>query len=204
MKSIEIVSIILSQRKTYRFIVVLNAIKSIKKFYFIVFVDFWNLSNVSSRINVFNSFRKFFVIQFQFQHCKKWVFRWEFKNYKKNLFWTNSIYAKFKKLIYTLRILWFSQFCIKTNKYFFDVQNYLKKMRLIWIVFCIFDNLIFFLKNEKNVNSKLRDIFKINEQNNQYSKNVCEKNSIELKNKKFIIQNVVIKQNIENDAKIEN
>ena len=77
-------------------------------------------------------------------------------------------------------------------------------MRLIWIVFCTFDNLIFFLRNKKNVNSKLRNIFEMNEQNDRYSKNAYKKNSIEFKNEKLIIQNVVIKQNIENDTKIEN
>ena len=44
----------------------------------------------------------------------------------------------------------------------------------------------------------------MNEQNDRYSKNAYKKNLIELKNKKLIIQNVIIKQNIENDTKIEN
>ena len=44
----------------------------------------------------------------------------------------------------------------------------------------------------------------MNEQNDRYSKNAYKKNSIEFKNEKLIIQNVVIKQNIENDTKIEN
>ena len=50
----------------------------------------------------------------------------------------------------------------------------------------------------------MRNIFEMNEQNDRYSKNTYEKNSIELKNEKLIIQNVVIKQNIENDTKIKN